>query len=59
MTGTNHFYSVRSALNYYKPQGLDMKDILAKIAAKEIVIGKPQIEGKVTLIKEGRYFLLN
>lgn len=47
MTGTNHFYSVRSVLNYYKPQDLDMKDILAKIEAKGIVIGKPQIEGKV------------
>jgi hypothetical protein len=59
MTGTNHFYSVRSALNYYKPQGLDMKDILAKIEAKEIVIGRP--EHKVIPIKlsNGRYFLLD
>ena len=56
MTGTNHFVSIDSALDYYVPYGCGLRDIILKINSKEIVIGPP--EGK-TFISEGRYFLTN
>lgn len=57
-TGTAHFVSEDAACDYYARQGDDIADVLAKIEAGEIHIGKPEIkEGqRLSVIKgEGRY----
>lgn len=57
-TGTSHFVSRRAACDYYAAQGLSEADVRAKIAAREIYLGKPKAgPGEVVSVipGEGRY----
>ena len=64
ITGTSHFVSTHSAIEYYRPYEPNMNDwellalIVSKLSAGEISIGKPELKPGQTLsvIKgEGRY----
>jgi hypothetical protein len=59
--GTHHFVSLKEAVRYYDPYGIDRAEVLRKIAAGEIAIGEPPArEGyRVTLLaNEGRYAMV-
>lgn len=56
--GTNHFTNLQAAYRYYSILGFNNKDVLQKLADKEIEIGPPKIQlgqkWRVNL-KEQRY----
>ena len=56
--GTNHFVSFEEACRYYLPYEYDEYDIRYKMKRKEIVIGKPDVPGTIT-VNNGRYFVEN
>ncbi len=54
-TGTCHFKNVLSAIHYYNPYGIDKKEVIRKIARKEIVIGNIPKNWRGYYDMNGRY----
>jgi len=58
ITGTNHFIDIHAAVSYYSLQGFGLKDVLNKLADKEIELGSPGVkEGRKITVQRGRYFI--
>ena len=58
--GTSNFSTEAAAVSYYSAYGYSRREVLAKIAAGEISIGKPAVKpGEAISLhpREGRYFV--
>ena len=56
--GTFNFESLEAAVAYYKPYGFLEEDVLDKLNAGEIIIGKPNVPSDVVVyLDNGRYIL--
>lgn len=52
---TCHFVNRKSLVEYYKPYGINAKDLVGKLARGEVKIGKPV--GGVEVNAEGRWMV--
>jgi hypothetical protein len=51
--GTPYFPSFADAVDYYRQQGIELRQVRQKIRSKEIYIGKPELEsGEKLLVVE-------
>jgi hypothetical protein len=56
--GTCNFESFAAAVAYYKPYGFLVEDVLDKLDAGEIAIGRPDAPpGVVVYLDNGRYLM--
>ncbi|HPC92941.1 MAG TPA: hypothetical protein P5317_12855 [Myxococcota bacterium] len=56
--GTCNFESLEAAVAYYKPYGLLAEDVLDKLDAGEIAIGRPDAPPDVVVyLDNGRYIM--
>lgn len=58
-TATAHFTNLSSAIKFYKPYGLTVKEVKAKLSNGDISIGPPTIgpSEKLGINAEGRYIV--
>ena len=51
--GTPNFPSFADAVDYYRHQGIELRDVRRKIRSQEIYIGKPKLaEGEELMVVE-------
>ncbi len=56
--GTFNFETLEAAVAYYKPYGFLEEDVLDKLDAGEIAIGRPEVpEDVVVYLNNGRYIM--